>query len=247
MLKLNSIWKLRGQQERDLKRENALLFVRNALSFRDFWIAGKYGDIGRCIHIMDIWTSQFIGAGQHRYAHELMEIKSGFKAEYHPGLKELIEKNWLINLHGKPGKWMPVDMQQEHMVLHIKELINPESSHNLESYHRKTLTPLIMTLLEFKREMREEVTGRKWGGHHTRRDTSVDVRHLVGRQTRERIFQHKPDRGLGDESVKVVKDWVYEGQVLLEDGEYWRRFVSTSLREPSMGEEDEEVAVDYAE
>jgi hypothetical protein len=114
-------------------------------------MASKYGDIGRCIHIMDTWTCQFIGAGQHRYAHELMEIKCGFKSEYDPRLKELIEKNWLVNLHGKPGKWMAVDMQQENMVLHIKELINPESSHNLEIYHRKTLTPLIMMLMEFEK------------------------------------------------------------------------------------------------
>jgi hypothetical protein len=125
---------------------------------------------------MDTWTCQFIEAGQHRYAHELMEIKCGFVAEYHPALKDLIQRNWLINLHGKPGKSMPVDMQQENMVLHLKELINPESSHNLEEFHRKTLAPLTMTLLEFKREMREDITGRKWGGHHTRRDTSVDVR-----------------------------------------------------------------------
>jgi hypothetical protein len=114
-----ALWKLRRQTQRDLKRENALLFIRNALSFRDFWMASKYGDIGRCIHIMDTWTCQFIGAGQHRYAHELMEIKCGFKSEYDPRLKELIEKNWLVNLHGKPGKWMAVDMQQENMVLHI--------------------------------------------------------------------------------------------------------------------------------
>jgi hypothetical protein len=125
---------------------------------------------------MDTWTCQFIEVGQHRYAHELMEIKCGFMAEYHPALKDLIQRNWLINLHGKPGKSMPVDMQQENMVLHLKELINPESSHNLEEFHRKTLAPLTMTLLEFKREMREDITGRKWGGHHTRRDTSVDVR-----------------------------------------------------------------------
>jgi hypothetical protein len=78
LMKMNAVWKLRQGQERDQKRENALLFMRNALSFRDFWLAGKYGDIGRCINRMDSWAFQFIGAGQHRYAHELMEIKCGF-------------------------------------------------------------------------------------------------------------------------------------------------------------------------
>jgi hypothetical protein len=248
MLKLNAVWKLRSQAEgeRDVKRENALLFIRHALSFRDFWMATKDGDIGRCVHKMDTWTCQFIGAAQHRYAHELLEVKCGFMAEYHPGLKDLIERNWLMNLHGKPGKSMPVDMQQENMVLHLKELINPESSHNLEPYHRKTLAPLIFTLLEFKREIREEVTDRTWGGHHTRRDTGIDVRHLVGRQTRERLFQLTPGRGLGDEAVKVAKDWLYEGQAVLEEGVYWTKFLTTSLREP--GSDDEmEFEVDNME
>jgi hypothetical protein len=142
-------------------------------------------------------------------------------------------------------------MLQENMVLHIKELINPESSHNLENYHRKTLTPLIMKLMEFKREMREDITGREWGGHHTRRDTKVDVRHLVGRMSREHLFRHTPDRlggGSEDDTIKEAKDWVYEGQAMLEDGAYWNRFLSTSLCEQSATEEDgEEMAFEVAE
>jgi hypothetical protein len=243
LLKFNAVWKLRtGSQEddRDIIRENSLLFIRHALAFRDFWLASKEGDIGRCIHRMDTWTCQFIGAGQHRYAHELMEIKCGFMAEYHPGLKDLIQRNWLVNMHGKPGKSMPVDMQQENMVLHLKELINPESSHNLEEFHRKTLAPLTMTLLEFKREMREDITDRKWGGHHTGRDTSIDVRHLLGRLCRQSVFRHSPGRGLGDDTVKAAKDWLFEGQVLLNDGMYWKRFLIKSLREPASGDDDEE-------
>jgi hypothetical protein len=201
-LKLNSVWNIRhktAKQERDVKQENALLFIRNALRFRAFWHATQVGDIGRCIYRMDAWTSQFIGAGQHRYAHELMEIKCGFKIEHEPRLKALIQSHWLISLHGKPGKSMPLDMQQENMVLHLKELINPHSSHNLEEFHRKTLAPLIMILRNFKSEMREDVTDRNWGGHHTRRDTSMDVRHLVGRMGREQLFKHSPGRGADDE------------------------------------------------
>jgi hypothetical protein len=247
MLKLNAVWKLRQKtDDRDIKRENAILFIRNALSFRDFWMAIKYGDIGRCVHRLDAWTCQFIGAGQHRYAHELMEIKCGFLSEYHPNLKELIEQNWLMNFHGKRGKSIPVDMQQENMVWHLKELINPESSHNLEDFHRKTLAPLIVTLLEFKREMREDVIDRKWGGHHARRDTKVDVRHLTGRMCRERLFRHTTGRGLGENaSAKVAKDWLYEGQVILEEGAYWDRFLSTSLREFTVEGDDDAVETEF--
>jgi hypothetical protein len=54
-------------------------------------------------------------------------------------------------------------------------------------------------------------------------------------------------RGSDDETVKSVKDWIYEGQAILEEGVYWNRFVSTSLREASTGDEDEETAYDTAE
>jgi hypothetical protein len=145
-------------------------------------------------------------------------------------------------LHAKPGKSMPVDtsMQQENVVRHLKELINPQSSHNLEEFHPKTLAPLVMILLDFKREMREDVTDRTWGGHHMRRDTAVDVRHLVGRMTCERLFKYTSGRGVDDEAVKVAKDWVFEGQVILEEGEYWQRFVKTSLRELDLDDDDDQ-------
>jgi hypothetical protein len=85
------------------------------------------------------------------------------------------------------------------------------------------------------------------GGHHTRRVTKVDVRHLVDRMARERLFRHTANRGSDDETVKSVKDWIYEGQAILEEGVYWNRFVSTSLRDASTGDEDEEMAYDTAE
>jgi hypothetical protein len=97
-----------------------------------------------------------------------------------------------------------------------------------------------MILLDFKREMREYVTDRKWGGHHTRRDTSVDVRLLVGRMGREQLFQHFPGRGADDEDVKEVKDWVFKGQVVLEEGVHWKSFSKSSLRESDLEDGDDE-------
>jgi hypothetical protein len=55
MLKPNAVAKLRAKARRDLSRENSILFVRHALGFRDFWTACKYGDIGRCLNMLDLW------------------------------------------------------------------------------------------------------------------------------------------------------------------------------------------------
>jgi hypothetical protein len=55
MLKPNAVAKLRAKAQRDLSRENSILFVRHALGFRDFWTACKYGDIGRCLNMLDLW------------------------------------------------------------------------------------------------------------------------------------------------------------------------------------------------
>jgi hypothetical protein len=55
MLKPNAVAQLRGNAQRDTVRENSIMFVRHALGFRDFWSACKYGDIGRCLHMLDLW------------------------------------------------------------------------------------------------------------------------------------------------------------------------------------------------
>jgi hypothetical protein len=56
-LRPDSVAQLRraDEDQRDVVRENALLFVRHALGFRDFWLACKHGDIGRCMYMLDLW------------------------------------------------------------------------------------------------------------------------------------------------------------------------------------------------
>jgi hypothetical protein len=172
-------------------------------------------------------TCQFIGAGQHKYAHELMEVQCGFKAEYSANLQQIVMRNWLLNPSGKPGKWYPVDQYQEMIVYHLKQLDTPDSSQNLKAYHRECLAPLVLFLLDFKHEMRDVVLGTKWGGHHTARCKAVDIRALVDKMRPDRAFHFRPGR---EAPGTQAKDWIQLGRTQLVDPRYWNNFLQRSLR-----------------
>jgi hypothetical protein len=168
-----------------------------------------------------------------------MEVQCGFKAAYSETLKDIITRNWLINPSCKPGKWYPLDQYQEMLMYHLKQLDAPDSSHNLKEYHRKCLAPLVIFLLEFKKEMREGALDAKWEGNHTKRSKSIDIRHLIDKMRRERVFQFRPDREAVD--GKEAKDWFHLGQIELQERRYWDSFLNRSLRTSNGQENVEDV------
>lgn len=93
---------------------HSILFIRDCLFFWEFCDAVRDADVGRIWVVYDFWIFMMRGAGCHNYANELLEMKVQFKHEFPPLLCEVVERTWLVNRWGKPGRSIPTDLYLEH-------------------------------------------------------------------------------------------------------------------------------------
>ncbi|KAE9403799.1 hypothetical protein BT96DRAFT_780460, partial [Gymnopus androsaceus JB14] len=97
---------------------NSILFKTTVYSW---WIEASYaipkGDIG--------WLFIFIfaGSGNSNYTNLLLEMYCLFCYESSKNLKDAIWNNWLVNVTGELGKWIPNDLLQEHYNQWFEDLL----------------------------------------------------------------------------------------------------------------------------
>lgn len=63
----------------------------------------------------DVQSSRMRGHRQD-YSLYLLELYCNFKWEFSPRLRDAILMNWVVNLHGKPGMFIEMDLMQEHLL-----------------------------------------------------------------------------------------------------------------------------------
>jgi hypothetical protein len=100
--------------------QHGILFIRDALLFREFSEAIQDADIGRMWAIYHIWTFAFRGAGCTNYANKLLEMHAQYRYEMTPKLRELLERTWLVNHWGIKGRSIGTDLFIEHINGFIK-------------------------------------------------------------------------------------------------------------------------------
>lgn len=101
-------------QAGDEVQAHSILFIRDALSFWEFCDAIRDGDVGRMWDVYHLWVFMMRGAGCHNYGNEILEMIAQFRFELPPLLREVVERTWLVNRWGKPGRNIPTDLYLEH-------------------------------------------------------------------------------------------------------------------------------------
>ena len=114
--------------KRDIPLENALLFLRDMLVFRDYEDAVKCGDTGRVAKCIEYWCVLFQGTALKNYASEMVHLTACIKHIWDKPLRDLWMENCLVNPSGNPGGWMPDDMFGEYVVRENKKRIRPSSN-----------------------------------------------------------------------------------------------------------------------
>ena len=94
--------------------KHSKLFIRDALTFWVFTDAIRHEDIGTMWLVYTFWLFMFRGAGQHNYGNEILEMTAQYKYEMEPPLRQVMERTWLVNRWGKPGRSIPTDRYMEH-------------------------------------------------------------------------------------------------------------------------------------
>ncbi|RPB23674.1 hypothetical protein L211DRAFT_880930 [Terfezia boudieri ATCC MYA-4762] len=72
----------RQERERDKVLENILLFARQELEFRAFYMSMRHGDVGAMELVLQLWGPQCLAGNQVKYGHELLDIRCGMLADW---------------------------------------------------------------------------------------------------------------------------------------------------------------------
>ncbi|KAF8468223.1 hypothetical protein BDZ91DRAFT_848070 [Kalaharituber pfeilii] len=164
---------------RDLGYENTLLMFQHCFIYYDLFTAMRKGDTGCLEKCLDLFCVIFHGAGKWKYARELLEFVIDRRFVWSDEMRGLWLENILLNLSGKPGKFMGIDEMNEYVVREQKDCYNPK--HNIQSkeYHLGTVARNIMTFRNAKRTILRSTGAPLCGGHHSRVDDSKDIELLV--------------------------------------------------------------------
>lgn len=93
--------------------KHSKLFIRDALTFWVFSDAIRNEDVGLMWLIYSFWLFMFWGAGCHNYGNEILEMVAQFKYKMSEELQQIIERTWVVNRWGKPGRAIATDMYLE--------------------------------------------------------------------------------------------------------------------------------------
>lgn len=132
-------------ESRDPANENALLFIRDALSLRDYQHAIRAGDTGRIIKILQYWCIILQSTPNTNYAAELIHLVACFKKIWKKPLVDLWLRNCLVNPSGREGGWLECDLFGEYVIRENKARIKP-STNSASDDHNRTVNAVQVML-----------------------------------------------------------------------------------------------------
>ncbi|KAL0563870.1 hypothetical protein V5O48_018192, partial [Marasmius crinis-equi] len=152
----DEIKKEEGHKEKDGFDGDRVL--ANSVLFKfeySLWIEVGYaisdGDIGRAFEVMKIWIFMFAGSNNTNYRDLLLELWCLFKYESSKELKDAIWNNWLVNLTGELGKWIPADLMQEHYNRWLEDHVGKSGMSFDDPYLRRSISPNVDFFLVLKK------------------------------------------------------------------------------------------------
>ncbi|KAJ8090936.1 hypothetical protein PM082_024860 [Marasmius tenuissimus] len=185
--------------------------LANSILFKfdySLWIEVAYaisdGDIGRAFEVMKVWMFMFAGSGNNNYRNILLELWSLFKYESSTGLKDAIWNNWLVNLTGKLGKWIPADLMQEHYNRWLEDHVGKSGMAFDDPFLRKSISPNVDFFLVLKKELELAFDLHKRPQAHTSLHLRDEFRSLLRLFDEESFHYFTPSRSLGHAAVNFL-------------------------------------------
>ncbi|KAG6835289.1 hypothetical protein H0H93_003080 [Arthromyces matolae] len=181
----------------DITLANSILFIRNAIWWREMCRAVARGDTGRIWEILKIWIFTFAGSGNPYYSQYLMELYCNFKWEFPPNLRAAILMNWVVNLHGKPGVFIEMDLMQEHFNFWLEEMAQHKGKEFDEPFYRKVLSMNVHHFLRLKDEMEGAVSLKGRTKKHGEPHLKVELNALMKAFKNAEVHRHRSGRNEG--------------------------------------------------
>lgn len=134
-------------RSRDLIFENNVLFLRDALVYREYEDAVSSGDTGRIERVLKYWTVMYQGTQLANYPQEMIHLMACLLKVWGEDLRNLWLDNCLVNMMGRKGAYLPLDLFCEYVVRELKKRKNPTSNLISGAYWERTLARQIMVML----------------------------------------------------------------------------------------------------
>ncbi|KAJ6556007.1 hypothetical protein B0H19DRAFT_1262126 [Mycena capillaripes] len=117
--------------------------------------------------IMAIWIFKFAGSSHQNYMAYLLEVYCFLRYEASKDLKNAILNNWLINVRGELGKWLPANLHQEHYNRWLEDMIQKHGGEFDDKFYRETISPNVHHFLRIKEEITAAFDSKRRGKTHT--------------------------------------------------------------------------------
>ncbi|KAJ3515928.1 hypothetical protein NLJ89_g1460 [Agrocybe chaxingu] len=186
-----------GVNTGDITLANSVLFIRNAIWWREVCRAIAEGDTGRVWEVMKHWLFTFTGSGNPYYSQFLLELYCNFKWEFPPELKDAIFQNWLVNPHGQPGRFIEMDLMQEHFNFWLEDLAQHKGKEFDEPFYREVLSMNVDDFLKLKDEMEDAASLKQRTKKHGTTDLGNELRAVMDKFRDEQVNCYRAGRNEG--------------------------------------------------
>ena len=217
-------------EERDVDRENMILFMQHGLVLRVFDQAVRTGDSGLMCSAISFFTVWLQGTGSANYKCGLLRLTAQLRVMWSDRMRRFWMENCLVNLSGKRKAFMPLDMLNEYIVREVKDKMQPYMTEQTDDYLRNKLSLLTMFFWEIRRKFASETDVDIFDYHSSSVDEYDDIRRVVDKVLSEDLVEvciNRPSRG-----ERMVSDLFIEGIGVMADGQTISK-VKESLFKPS--------------
>ncbi|KAJ7633589.1 hypothetical protein DFH06DRAFT_1139927 [Mycena polygramma] len=180
---------------------NSQIFMQDFGWWIEFAHAVPEGDIGRVWEIMKIWIFKFAGSSHQNYVNYLLEVYCMLRYEASKDLSDAILNNWLLNIKGELGKWLPGDLHQEHYNKWLEDMIQKHGGDFDNKFYRETISPNVHHFLQIKAEVETAFNLERRSQTHTSPHLRDELTLLLKAFKEEEVHLFRSGRSLGHAAV----------------------------------------------
>ncbi|KAJ6461451.1 hypothetical protein C8R45DRAFT_842148 [Mycena sanguinolenta] len=188
---------------------NSQIFMQDFGWWIEFAHAVPEGDIGRVWEIMKIWIFKFAGSSHANYVNYLLEVYCMLRYEASKDLKNGILNNWLLNIKGELGRFIPGDLHQEHYNKWHEHMMKKHGGEFDDPFYRQTISPNVHHFLQIKQEVESAFDFKHRGQTHTSPPLRDELQLLMKMFKDEEVHLFRARRSLGHAAVnQFARGWL---------------------------------------
>jgi len=176
---------------------NSITLMADGLLYLEFVQAVSQGDTGRVWEVLKMLLIKFAGSNNPKYMSYLIEMFCNIELEYPECTRKALFNNWLVNLEGKPGHFLEMDLMQEHFNCRLEELAKYKGKEFDDPWFRDVLSVNVAHFVKLTKELEAAVDLQARQVRHTARKRDADLNIVLRVCVTNNLHVRYPTRDLG--------------------------------------------------